>query len=309
MDPILRALLLSWDWRAEVIAVLVVAGTIYTVGWRRLRHLHQARHPKHSQQASPRRLASGRRLAAYLGGLGIIGLALMSPIDVLGGQLFFMHMIQHLLLVMLAPPLLLIASPFPFFLWGLPPTVRGQVARLFKPGATFRHLLRLLTRPGLVWLVFIAIFLGWHDPNAYNAALTSDRVHDLEHITFFGTALLFWWHVIGVGPRIHGRFPAGVRVAYVLITVPVNMLAGVAITFSTQPIYTYYTTVPRLWGITVMQDQMLGGIIMWIPGSMMYIMAALVLIAKMVQTEADKQPLPESEWATDEAMVAPGWEK
>ena len=309
MDPILNALLLSWNWRADVIVVLILAGTIYTVGWQRLRNPRHKRSSGIKPQRYRPRLATGWRLAAYLGGLALIGLALMSPIDVLGGQLFYMHMIQHLLLVMLAPPLLLIAAPFPFVLWGLPARTRGMIARLFNPTSPFRQGLRHLTPPGLVWILFIAVFLGWHDPNAYNAALQSELLHDLEHLTFFGTAILFWWHVTRVGPRIHGRFPPSARIAYVLITIPINMLTGVVIAFSTTPLYTYYTTVPRIGGITVMQDQMLGGIIMWIPGSMMYIIAALVLIASIVQVEADKQPLPESAWASDENMMAPGWKK
>ena len=86
------------------------------------------------------------------------------------------------------------------------------------------------------------------------------------------------------------------------------MAAGVVIAFASQPIYTYYTTVPRLWGITVMLDQMIGGVIMWIPGSMMYLLAALIIISRLIQTEADKQPLLESEWATEETMIAPGLE-
>lgn len=309
MDPILSALLQSWDWRIEIVLILALAGTVYTVGWQRLRNRGQARHARRGRHKE-HRLATGWRLAAYLGGLILVALALMSPIDVLGSQLFYMHMVQHLLLVMFAPPLLLIANPLPFFLWGLPVGSRGQVGRwLFSPKSSFRRGLRMLTPPGLTWIVFIAIFLGWHDPNAYNAALQYDWVHDLEHLTFFGTALLFWWHVTAVGPRIHGRFSRSARVAYLLVAVPINMLTGVAIAFSTQPIYTYYTSVPRLWGMTVMQDQMLGGIIMWIPGSMMYLIAALILIAGLVQAEEDKQPLPESVWATDEAMIAPGWEK
>jgi cytochrome c oxidase assembly factor CtaG len=89
--------------------------------------------------------------------------------------------------------------------------------------------------------------------------------------------------------------------------VPVNMAIGVTLAFASQPIYTYYTAAPRLWGISVMLDQMIGGVIMWIPGSEMYIYAALVLIARMIQSEADKAPLPEAEWASDEAMRAPGW--
>jgi cytochrome c oxidase assembly factor CtaG len=216
-------------------------------------------------------------------------------------------MVQHLLLVMIAPPLLLLANPLPFFMWGLPDGVRRRVAGLLRRESAFRRGLRSAASPGLAWMVFVAVFLGWHDPNAYNAALRSDFVHDMEHLTFFASAMLFWWLVVGAGPRVRS-LSRGMRLALVLGAVPVNMLAGVAISFANQPIYTYYTTVPRLWGLSVMQDQMWGGVIMWIPGSMMYLAAALILIAGLVQTEAEKQALPEQQWATDEALSAPGWE-
>jgi cytochrome c oxidase assembly factor CtaG len=250
-------------------------------------------------------LATGWRLVAYLAGLILLGVALMSPIDVLGGQLFTMHMIQHLLLVMIVPPLLLLANPLPFYMWGLPGTPRREVGRLLNRKSAVRRGLHAVTAPGLVWMAFVAVFLGWHDPKAYNAALRSDAIHDLEHLTFFVSAMLFWWLVVGAGPRLRPLSRA-VRIGLLLAVVPVNMAAGVAIAFASQPIYTYYTTVPRLGGLTVMLDQMIGGVIMWIPGSMMFILAALILISRMVQAEAEKEPLPESEWASDESMIAPG---
>jgi len=295
MDPVLRALLLSWDLRIEIIATLVLMGCIYSRGWWHLRR----------QSANRGRLATGWRLAAYLGGLFILGVALMSPIDVLAGQLFFMHMIQHLLLVMIVPPLLWLANPLPFLMWGLPARARHQAGRLLSRGSAFRRGLYTLTAPGLVWMAFVAFLLGWHDPNAYNAALRSDLIHDLEHLTFFGTAMLFWWLVIGAGPRLRSLSP-GVRLALLLVTVPVNMGVGIVIAFAGQPIYTYYTTVPRLWGITVTLDQMISGVIMWIPGSMMYVLAALIIISRLIQTGTNQEPLSESEWATDEGMVASG---
>ncbi len=293
MDPFLSAVLLSWNWRIEVIIPLLLLGCIYTIGWQRLRTPHHKRSSAKKPRQRKSRLATGWRLTAYLTGLILIGIAILSPIDVLGGQLFYMHMIQHLLLVMIVPPLLLIANPFPFFLWGLSSGLRSKVTPLFNPKSSFRHNLGQITPPGVIWMLFIAVFLGWHDPNFYNAALQNELIHDLEHITFFGTALLFWWHVTQVGPRIHGHFPRMVRIAFLLMVVPINMVAGIFIAFSSEPIYTYYTTVPRIGGLTVMEDQMLGGIIMWIPGSMMYIIAALILIANVVQAETDKQVLPE----------------
>ncbi len=295
MDPTLKAALLSWDLRIEVLLPLLLAGVLYLRGWLRL---HVAR--------GGGQMATGARLAAYLTGLLVLGLALTSPIDVLGGQFFFMHMIQHLLLVMVVPPLLWLASPLPFGLWGLPAPARRQVGEWLKPKASFRRRLRSLTPPGITWMLFVAALLGWHDPGMYQAALRNDTIHDLEHLSFFLPAMLFWWRVIGAAPHVHKRLSRGARIAYVLGAAPPNMFAGMTIAFSGQLIYSYYAGVPRLWGMSALDDQRLGGILMWIPGSMMYILAALVFIARWMQEEERKPPLPDAEWATEQALALPG---
>ena len=277
MDPLLSALLRSWEWRADIITVLVVAGTVYVLGWNRIRSVRRGRSGRGAQT-----LAAVWRLATYLGGWLMVALALLSPLEVLSGQLFFMHMIQHLLLVMCAPPLLLLSNPFPVVLWGMPRGIRRWVGSHFYRDAGFRRALVLLARPGLIWLYFVVMYVGWHDPVAYDAALRSDLIHDIEHLSFFTASLFFWWHVTVAGPRVHGRFPYGWRIAFLLLTVPVNMLTGMTITFSRQPIYRYYMDVPRPWGLTVMEDQMLGGAIMWIPGSMMLLIAVLVIVARVL---------------------------
>lgn len=269
MDPVTKALLLSWDVRFEVLLPLTVLGALQLIGWLRLR------------KRGAQRFANGWRLAAYLTGLVLLILALLSPIDVLSGQLFFMHMIQHLLLVMIAPPLLWLAGPFATGLWALPRPLRIRVGGWFQQESRFRQLLRMTTRPGLSWMLFVGILFGWHDPAAYNLAQGNGWIHDLEHITFFGSAMLFWWRVVGAGPHIHGKNSLLSRIVYVLALVPPNMFLGVAISLAESPIYTYYLSVPRLHGISVMDDQTIAGLIMWIPGSMMYILAALVLAAQL----------------------------
>ncbi len=297
MHPLTRALLSAWEWRPEVLAVLIPLGVMYTLGWRRLR-----------RQSLYRKLATRPRLAAYLGGLVMLAISLMSPIDRLGSQLFFMHMLQHLLSIMIAAPLLWLAEPFPIMLWSLPAGLRRRMAGLFARRSPFRHALAAATRPGVTWLVFITIYLGWHDANAYNAALYYPWVHDIQHITFFLAAMLYWWPVVGAAPHIHKRFPGWGKMAYLLATVPPNMLVGVSIAFASKVIYTYYLSVPRIWGFTALQDQMLSGAIMWIPGSMMFIMVALLILA--LQFREKDQPLPGAPegWDTDEAMIAPGLE-
>ncbi len=292
MDPTLSVLLLSWAWRPEIMATLTLAAMVHLLGRWRLR------------QRGGQRIIAPWRSASYLSGLVVLWLALMSPIDVLSGQYFFMHMIQHLLLVMLAPPLLLIGNPMPIMMWGLPAALRREVGRWLRRGAVFRRFVAALTTPGLVWLAFVAALVGWHDPGAYEAALRSDFVHDLEHLTFFGTAVLFWWHVIGAAPRIHRPMSDGLRIGYTLSVVPANMITGVVISFTAGPLYPFYATVARPWEITIQQDQMLGGTIMWIPGSMMYLLAALILLARFVRTEDAIEPLLVETGDTDAAVAS-----
>jgi len=270
MNPTLRAFLTSWDLRLEIILPLLLGLFFYWRGWQTLR------------RRGSRRLASGWRLTSLLVGMVVVAVSLMSAIDSFSADLFFMHMIQHLLLIMVAAPLINLANPFPFIIWGLP---RGReiALALFAPRATFRRLLGQSTGPGIVWMFFVACLWGWHDPNAYDAALKSDLVHDLEHLSFYISALLLWWHIVQSGPRVHKALPPAGRIAYTLSIVPANLVAGVAISFASEPIYWHYTTVPRVWGISALQDQQLGGTIMWIPGSMMYLLAAIILISQQVR--------------------------
>jgi putative membrane protein len=221
-----------------------------------------------------------------------------------------MHMIQHLLLIMFAPPLLLSANPMPFILWGLPARWRLVFGRLLGQAlhrqSAARSGLRALASPGLIWLIWVVTLVGWHDPNLYNAALRREGVHILEHLSFFLPSMLLWWNITGAGPRVRKQAGLIGRIALVIAAIPPNMLIGIALAFATGPVYSYYTAVPRLWGIDVLTDQQIGGVIMWVPGSMMYIVAALILIARLLEGEDRKPPLPESEWATEEALIAPG---
>lgn len=312
MDPVLRAILMSWNWRLEIILVLALAGTLYSRGWWQLRkrthHRHQTR-----RVGQPWPLTARWRLVSYLAGLIIMAVALMSPIDVMGGQLFFMHMIQHLLLIMIAPPLLLIANPLAVVLWGLPNGARrrigGGISTALHRESRFRRALRAVTAPGIVWLMWVIVIVGWHDPNLYNWALRSDFVHDLEHLSFFLVSMAYWWHVTGAGPRIHKQFGLLGRIVFVLAAIPPNMLTGVVLAFAESPIYSYYLDVPRIWNISVMTDQRISGVVMWIPGSMMYIIAALVLISQLLSREERKPNLPEKAWASEDALLAPGLKK
>jgi putative membrane protein len=279
MHPIWRALLSGWEWRPVILTVLLLMGALYLTGWRRLRT--QSRNP---------RLASRWRLAAYGIGWVTLAIALMSPVDALGSHLFFMHMVQHLLLTMVAAPLLWLGAPFPIGLWGLPPQARDSVARWFAGDSAIRRGLAKVTSPIWAWCFYVAFLVGWHDPTLYSLAQGPAWVHDLEHLTMFGSGLLFWKHAVAAAPRIHGAFPIWARMIYLVATVVPNMATGVVLALSQSPIYPYYQTVPRLWGFTIMQDQQIAGAIMWIPGSMMYILAAVIALG--VWSEQDKRYSP-----------------
>ncbi|MEZ4516507.1 MAG: cytochrome c oxidase assembly protein [Chloroflexota bacterium] len=256
------------------------------------------------------RLGALWRPISYITGLLVIAFALVSPIDTLVQQLFFVHMIQHLLLIMIAPPLLLLPNPMPFILWGLPDNLRRLVGHwlgiaLNKENATGAAI-RAVTTPGIIYLVYIIVVFGWHDPNMYNVALRNDFVHDIEHITFFLAGMLFWWQVIGAGPVIHKQFGQIGRIGFTLAAIPPNMVLGIVLAFTPTIIYTFYNDVPHLWNLNPLTDQQLSGIIMWIPGSMMYLIAALVLIAGLLKSEDAKPVQKNPAWTSDDMLSAPG---
>lgn len=281
MDEFTSAVLRSWSLRPIVILPMLLAVGLYTLGWLRLRRL-------------PRRpaLASGWRLASYWLGMILVAISLLSPIDTMAGLLFTMHMIQHLLLAMFAPPLIMVADPMPVLVWGLPRAARRPVGRLlFSRRSAIRPIATKLTQPGIMLLLYVVVLWGWHDGNMYNAALRSDLIHDIEHLTFYVTAMLLWWHIVGAGPRFHKRPSRLGRAGLAIAAIPATMVAGVAIAFASTPIYTFYETVPRLWGMSVMTDQQVGGAIMWIPGSMMFLLAAIILIGAWLAAEEEKPPV------------------
>lgn len=299
MPPLVRALLGPWEWRPGVLLVLLPLLALYLVGWVRLRRRGAVR------------LASRWRIAAYLSGMIFLAVSLMSPVDQLGGQLFFMHMIQHKIVVMVAAPLIWLGNPFPIGLWGFPAAGRRAVGAMLREDSPLRGMLTTLSQPFVAWIAFVFIYVGWHDPGLYNLALENPQVHNLQHITFFVSAMLFWWHVTGAAPRLHKRLSPWVAIAMLVAAIPFNAITGFAIANNDTPIYTYYESVPRIWGISVMDDQALGGVIMWIPGSEMLFQAAFLILALMFirDKKANRKPVPSgATLIEDGALIAPGLE-
>ncbi len=268
---------LHWHWRPDVSLVLLALGAAYLRGWRALR------------REAGERLAARWRLAAYLTGLVTVAVALMSPLDHLAERLFTAHMVQHQLLLMIAPPCLLLANPFPFAVWGLPPPLRRGLQRFLVDGSLARRGLRTLTRLPVAGLLYTLTLWAWHWPPAYEAALHHGVVHDLEHLTFFGTAVLFWWPIINPAPHARGQRGGlyyGLRIAYLVLATAQNTLLGALIGLTERVLYpSYEATAGALLGYSALEDQALGGGIMW-SGGHMYLIAILALLWQAMDSES-----------------------
>jgi putative membrane protein len=223
------------------------------------------------------------RIAAFAGGWAFLALALVSPIHALGEALFSVHMTQHEILMLVAAPLLVLGSPIAPVLRAFPPAGARGFARVFhRSGASW--LARTLRAPLVAWAFHAAVLWAWHVPALFQAALESEAAHAAQHVSFLGSALVFWWALL------HGRGRAldyGVAVLYLFTTALHSGLLGALLTFSTTVWYPGYAS--RVGsGLTPLEDQQLGGLIMWVPACSLYLVIALVLLARWMRATGDR---------------------
>jgi putative membrane protein len=252
------------------LAYVTVAGLLYWLGGR-----------------SRRSGAEPLRTAAFIGGLATIVLALDSPIDGAADKLFWVHMLQHVLLLTVAPPLILLGRPWPRMWRALPLGFRTRVGRGLAK-ARFAAPLRGLARPVPAWILFNGCIVAWHLPGLYNATLTSDPIHQLEHATFFFTGLLFWARVIDPGP-LRPRLEWPIRIAYVAGAMIVGFGLALTLVLAPEPLYAHYAAlVHRPGGLTALDDQQIAGGMMWVPGSISYTVAALIGFYRWLEPERQR---------------------
>lgn len=236
--------------------------------------------------ASPRRtLADHRRAWRFALGLLSVAIALVSPLEPLARSLASAHMVQHLLLVLVAAPLIALSGPFPIMLRGAPPRLRRAAGRWRRGLKVSPARLRILLHPGVAWLAHAGALWLWHSSVMYGAALRNDATHMLEHASFLGTALLFWSVVVQEGPA--PRTSHGTRILLVFTMAMQGVLLGVLLTFAGTPWYAGYATTTAAWGLDPLTDQQLAGVLMWIPGGIVYLTAALLLLAAWIR---DSEP-------------------
>lgn len=213
--------------------------------------------------------------AAFLSGLATLAIALISPVDSLGEALFSGHMVQHLQLMLVAAPLIVLGAPAAGLLWGLPEPLRRHAGRLMR-NDRLRSIAIVLTLPLVAWILHTAAVWLWHIPMPYQAALRNDWLHAAEHASFFGTALLFWWAVIM--PQRQRRDGHGMAVLSLFTMALQGGALGVLLLTARQPLYPDYGNRPAAWGLTLLEDQQLAGLIMWVPGGIVYLFAALATV-------------------------------
>ena len=270
MDPVAAAVLGSWTLDSKAVCLLLAVAALYLRGWLRL------------SAELPSKYTTGR-LAAFAGGLLSVLVALESPVDTFGGLLLEAHMIQHLLLIMVAPPLLLLGQPVLPLLRGLPRAVFKDALGPFLSWRELRQLGRAMVHPIVSWLALAAVVTVWHLPRLYELGLHSQAWHQTEHACFFWSAVLFWWPVIGVWPS-HPVWPRWAMIPYLVLADLVNTGLSAALSFSGHVLYTSYQLAPRLWGISALDDQSAAGAIMWVPGSIAFLVPAAILGMRVLES-------------------------
>jgi putative membrane protein len=211
------------------------------------------------------------RAQLFLIGVLVLFVSVATPLDTLSGYLLSAHMIQHLLMTLIVPPLLLLGTPE----WMLRPLLALPFARAIG---------RALTHPVVAFLLFNFVFSAWHVPDLYNLALQNNTVHILEHLLFLSTAVLTWWPVFSPTRELP-RLPEPVQLLYLFFESLPPTILGALITFAGEPLYPEYVSAPRLWGLSVMLDQQLGGLIMWIPGALVYFIVLTVVFFRWLNRD------------------------
>lgn len=261
-EPTFPGVLFMWSFDPLALGGIAVATLAW---WWAVRRVNAA-HPSNPHPAY--------RSWLFGSGLAAIGVALLSPIEAYEGQLFSVHMVQHMILELVAAPLLLAGAPITLALRASTPRVRRWLLAILQS-----RIVHVISFPVIAWFLFAAVNWGWHFSTLYDQALENVPLHYFQHATFLVAALLFWWPIIGADPS-PWRMPHPVRLLYLFLAMPQNSFLGVALMSSPTVLYPHYVTNARSWGMSPLEDQQLGGVIMWAVGDIGFIagMAAVVVM-------------------------------
>ena len=266
--PVLPDVLLAWSADPTVLVPLALLAVGYLAAVRRVDRAH------------PGNPVPRARTVCWLLGLAAVLVALQSPIERYDTTLFSVHMVQHILLTLVGPPLLALGAPITLLL------------RLARPETRRRVILpilhswpvRAVTFPVVSWLLFAFAMWGSHFSPLFNTSLEEPTVHQLEHLVYLVTASLFWWPAIGLDPS-PWRMREPARILYTFLQMPQNSFLGLAIVSATAPLYPHYATLTRDWGPSVLVDQQMAGAVMWIVGDLVFLVAMLGIVVGWMRRE------------------------
>ncbi len=261
-----------WSLDPLAFTLIPLAALLYARGLRSLgphRHFH-----------------AGLRPWSFFGGLTVIALALVSPLDALTDDRFWAHMTQHVLLMLVGVPLVLLGAPVLPMMRGVPRGVRRRALIPLFNARPVRLALRIVSRPLVALGLLVIALIGWHLPAAYDAAVTNAWVHTAQHISFATGAYLFWWNVIDPTPLRANLAPL-VRVPYVFVAMLPNFILSAFLTYSPAAWYSVYAQ--GMSADAALADQQAGGLIMWIPGAFIMLFALLGVLAQAMRREESSQ--------------------
>jgi putative membrane protein len=275
MSPAAQEVLRAWSFPIWANLAVVLTAIVYVQGWWALRK-------------SSGDLFRVRHLATFLAGLFCLWIAIGSPLAAFDDVSLTVHMVQHLLLMAVVPPLVLLGAPALPLLHGLPQwVVRRVVGPLFR-GIPVQPLGHFLSHPAVCWIAAAVALIGWHIPSAFGLALDSEFWHEVEHICFLSTSILFWWPVIQPFPS-EPVWPRWTIPLYLFFGMMPGGALGAFLCFSDRVLYPAYAAAPNLFGMTPMGDQVFAGALMWVFGTFVYLAPAAIITVQLLSPQPRHQ--------------------
>jgi putative membrane protein len=288
MNSLAQLVLQSWSAPLAVNASLCLAAFFYARGWNRVRKAANRQFPVW-------------RLASFFAGLVTIWIAIGSPLEALDDVSLTVHMVQHLLLAVIAPPLLLLGAPELPLLRGIPQSLARNVASPFLRLPFTKKFGQLISHPAFCWLVATFVLIGWHMPAVFELALRWDWLHKFEHASFLGAGLLFWWPVIQPWPSTP-RWPQWSIPLYLFAaTLPCDALSGF-LSFCDRVVYPSYLSAPRVFGLTPLADQECAAALMWVSVTIIFLVPAVLVTLRILSPS--KADLPDDPTAQRQRLLS-----
>jgi cytochrome c oxidase assembly factor CtaG len=283
MEEFPHGILAAWSFPVWPAIGLVIAGALYLRGWRAL------------QRTRARELPVWRAVC-FFSGLLAVWIALASPIDALDDFLLSAHMLQHFILMSVAPPLVVLGAPLVPMLRGLPRGIVRGLRPVFASRVVHKTA-HALGNPILAWLAMNVAYLGWHVPQAFELTLHSENWHNTEHMCFLLTSIAFWWVIVEPWPN-RTRWSRWMVIPYLLTADVVNTILSAVLAFSGKVLYPSYAAAERITRLTPLKDQVLAGSEMWVLNSLVFLVPAAVIVVRMLSPRGLRDP---AEMKTDYA--------